>query len=401
MISRRKIKQDAPMSVLFTMLFAGQIASTIFLPGLPSIAAELNIPRSIVQTMVPVYLAAFASTQLIIGPLSDKFGRKPIVLLGILLFTIASYLCANADDINTLLLCRVAQATGACSTLVISRAIIRDTSEGLAAAKAMSYVAIAMAIGPILAPFIGGFLTGWFDWRATFLFTSLTGSIVLVLIFFSLKETLPKEMRDPPKIRTLLTNYRDLLKNIKFTSYSMIVAFASGAMQAYVVASPIIFIVIMGVSPEIFGFYVMIMPSLFVLATFISRKMLDYITVDQIVIIGGVFSCSGGILQLFFGISEVQTPLPVLIAFAISNFGTGLLLGNCYAAALNSVKPEVAGSASALGGFLHFGWGALITITLANIHMTSSFVFSVAQLTTTTLALITIIVLNFVFVKSA
>tara|TARA_B100000927_G_scaffold291211_1_gene292388 strand:- start:13095 stop:14300 length:1206 start_codon:yes stop_codon:yes gene_type:complete len=401
MISGRKIKQDAPMSVLFTMLFAGQIASTIFLPGLPSIAAELNIPRSIVQTMVPVYLAAFASTQLIIGPLSDKFGRKPIVLLGILLFTIASYLCANADDINTLLLCRVAQATGACSTLVISRAIIRDTSEGLAAAKAMSYVAIAMAIGPILAPFIGGFLTGWFDWRATFLFTSLTGSIVLVLIFFSLKETLPKEMRDPPKIRTLLTNYRDLLKNIKFTSYSMIVAFASGAMQAYVVASPIIFIVIMGVSPEIFGFYVMIMPSLFVLATFISRKMLDYITVDQIVIIGGVFSCSGGILQLFFGISEVQTPLPVLIAFAISNFGTGLLLGNCYAAALNSVKPEVAGSASALGGFLHFGWGALITITLANIHMTSSFVFSVAQLTTTTLALITIIVLNFVFVKSA
>ena len=85
MMSATKIKQDAPMSVLFTMLFAGQIASTIFLPGLPSIAAELNIPRSIVQTMVPVYLAAFASTQLIIGPLSDKFGRKPIVLLGILL----------------------------------------------------------------------------------------------------------------------------------------------------------------------------------------------------------------------------------------------------------------------------------------------------------------------------
>ena len=112
MMSANKIKQDAPMSVLFTMLFAGQIASTIFLPGLPSIAAELNIPRSIVQTMVPVYLAAFASTQLIIGPLSDKFGRKPIVLLGILLFTIASYLCANADDIHTLLLCRVAQATG-------------------------------------------------------------------------------------------------------------------------------------------------------------------------------------------------------------------------------------------------------------------------------------------------
>tara|TARA_E500000075_G_C6998197_1_gene329383 strand:+ start:1282 stop:2484 length:1203 start_codon:yes stop_codon:yes gene_type:complete len=400
-MTKRQVQKQAPIAVLFTMLFAGQIASTIFLPGLPSIAVELQIPRSIVQIMVPVYLAAFASTQLIIGPLSDKFGRKPIVLLGILLFTFASYLCANANDIQTLLLCRVAQATGACSTLVISRAIIRDTSEGLAAAKAMSYVAIAMAIGPIMAPFIGGFLTGWFSWRATFLFTTFIGFIILILISINLEETLPKEMRNPPKLGTLFSNYIDLLKNKQFTAYSLITAFASGAMQAYVVSSPIIFIVLMGVSPEVFGFYVMVMPSLFVLATFISRKLMDYISVDQIIIIGGIFSCSGGVLQLFFGISEVQTPMPVLIAFAISNFGTGLVLGNCYAAALNSVKPEIAGSASALGGFLHFGWGALITITLANIEMTSSFVFSVAQLTTTSLALATIIILNFIFNRNS
>jgi DHA1 family bicyclomycin/chloramphenicol resistance-like MFS transporter len=400
-MTKEQVKKQAPIAVLFTMLFAGQIASTIFLPGLPSIAVELEIPRSVVQIMVPVYLAAFASTQLIIGPLSDKFGRKPIVLLGILLFTFASYLCANANDIQTLLLCRVAQATGACSTLVISRAIIRDTSEGLAAAKAMSYVAIAMAVGPIMAPFIGGFLTGWFSWRATFLFTTLIGFVVLILISINLKETLPKEMRNPPKLSTLYSNYLELLKNKKFTAYSLITAFASGAMQAYVVSSPIIFIVLMGVSPEVFGFYVMVMPSLFVLATFTSRKLMDYISVDQIIIIGGIFSCSGGVLQLFFGISEVQTPMPVLIAFAISNFGTGLVLGNCYASALNSVKPEIAGSASALGGFLHFGWGALITITLANIEMTSSFVFSVAQLTTTSLALTTIIILNFVFNRNS
>ena len=400
-MTKEQVQKQAPIAVLFTMLFAGQIASTIFLPGLPSIAVELEIPRSVVQIMVPVYLAAFASTQLIIGPLSDKFGRKPIVLLGILLFTFASYLCANANDIQTLLLCRVAQATGACSTLVISRAIIRDTSEGLAAAKAMSYVAIAMAVGPIMAPFIGGFLTGWFSWRATFLFTTLIGFVVLILISINLRETLPKEMRNPPKLRTLYSNYIELLKNKKFTAYSLITAFASGAMQAYVVSSPIIFIVLMGVSPEVFGFYVMVMPSLFVLATFTSRKLMDYISVDQIIIIGGIFSCSGGILQLFFGISEVQTPMPVLIAFAISNFGTGLVLGNCYASALNSVKPEIAGSASALGGFLHFGWGALITITLANIEMTSSFVFSVAQLTTTSLALTTIIILNFVFNRNS
>ena len=147
-----------PNALLFTLLFAGQIASTMFLPGLPELAIELNVSRSLVQTMVPTYLAAFAISQLMIGPLSDKYGRKPIVLLGIIIFTLASFFCAIANDIQTLLFCRVAQATGACSTLVISRAIIRDTSDGLEAAKAMAILTIAMAVGPIIAPFLGGFL---------------------------------------------------------------------------------------------------------------------------------------------------------------------------------------------------------------------------------------------------
>jgi DHA1 family bicyclomycin/chloramphenicol resistance-like MFS transporter len=386
-----------PNALLFTLLFAGQIASTMFLPGLPELAIELNVSRSLVQTMVPTYLAAFAISQLMIGPLSDKYGRKPIVLLGIIIFTLASFFCAIANDIQTLLFCRVAQATGACSTLVISRAIIRDTSDGLEAAKAMAILTIAMAVGPIIAPFLGGFLTSWYGWRAPFVFITLSGLVVMYFIIFKLKETLPKDRRDPPTLKTLVTNYRILLMNREFTIYSLIVAFASGAMQAYVVSSPIIFMVVMGVSPELFGFFFMIMPSLFVLATFTSKKLMDYISIDTIIIIGGIMSISGGILQLSFGISEVQTPLPVLIAFAISNFGTGMLMSNCFYKALNSVKPEKAGTASALGGFIHFGWGAILTVALANIEQNSSFVFSVAQLITTSLAFITIILFTLIF----
>jgi MFS transporter, DHA1 family, multidrug resistance protein len=390
------LSKPPPIALLFTMLFAGQIASTIFIPGLPNIALDLDVSIAIVQKMVPTYLAAFAIAQLIIGPLSDRFGRRIIVLCGILIFIIASLLCASSDNITVLLISRLAQATGACSTLVISRAIIRDTSEGVAAARAMSYVAIAMAVGPIMAPFVGGFLTAWFGWRATFIFTFSIGIIVFTAVFFTLKETLPPEKRNPPILSQLFKTYRSLLANKHFACYSIIVAFASGAMQAYIVSSPIIFIVVMGVKPEIFGFYIMIMPSLFVLATYISRRLSEYITIDKIIIIGGLFSFSGGILQLFFGLMLVETPLPVLIAFAISNFGTGLLLANCYAQALNSVKPEIAGSASALGGCLHFGYGAIITFILANIQQTSSFVFSIAQLATTTFALTTIIILIFV-----
>tara|TARA_Y100000590_G_scaffold456766_2_gene608013 strand:- start:4735 stop:5937 length:1203 start_codon:yes stop_codon:yes gene_type:complete len=392
-MKNKPTKKAIPNALLFTILFAGQIASTIFLPGLPSVAIELDVPRSLVQAMVPTYLIAFAFSQLMIGPLSDRFGRKPVVLIGIIIFTSASYFCSTANDIQTLLLCRVAQATGACSTLVICRAIIRDTTEGIEAAKAMAFLAIAMAIGPIIAPFLGGFLTSWYSWRAPFTFTTICGLIVMIFILFKLKETLPKDLRNPPTLKTLVSNYKDLLKNKQFISHSLIVAFASGAMQAYVVSSPIIFMVVMGVSPEVFGFYFMIMPTLFVLATLTSKKLIDYISIDSIIMLGGFLSISGGVLQLFFGISEVQTPLPVLIAFAISNFGTGLLMSNCFYKALNSVKPEKAGTASALGGFIHFGWGAILTIILASIEQNSSFVFSVAQLFTTALAFTTIILL--------
>lgn len=372
--------------LLFAMLYAGQLGSNIYLPGIPGIASDLDTTLSAAQTLVAAYLGSFAIAQLVMGPLSDRFGRKPIILAGLALFTVASVVSAIAPDIITLLCARFAQASGACATIVIGRAMIRDTTDGPESARAMSWLAIAMGIGPATAPFIGGFLTAWFDWQATFLFTALVAASVLVFVISTLEETLPPALRQPPPARELIATYGRLARNPRFVGYSLVVSFASGAMQAYLTATPIVFIILMGVRPEIYGVYIMIMPTLYVVATIAARRLMTRMPLDRIILLGVGFSAAGGLLQFLFGLWGVTTPYPVLVAFAISNFGTGLVLANCYAQALNAVPPSIAGQASALGGFFHMGWGGILSIAVAGMTHTSSLQLGMSQMLTTWLA---------------
>ncbi len=391
-------RRPRPPSIplLFAMLYAGQLGSNIYLPGMPDIARDLDTTLSATQTLVAAYLGAFAVAQLIVGPLSDRYGRKPVILCGLVLFAAASVISAMAPDIATLLTARFAQATGACATIVVGRAMIRDTTEGVASAHAMSWLAIAMGVGPATAPFIGGFLTAWFGWESTFIFTALVATGVFFFVVATLEETLPPSRRQPPPIRELIGTYGRLTANPRFVGYSLIVSFASGAMQAYLTATPVVFIILMGVRPEVYGFYIMIMPTLYVVATITARRLMVRISLDRIILLGVTCSAAGGLLQFLFGLWGVTTPYPVLVAFAISNFGTGLVLAICYAQALNAVAPAIAGQASALGGFLHMGWGGILSIAVASMTHTSSLQFGIAQMTTTWLAATTALVLIFV-----
>jgi len=375
------------------MMFVGQFATTVYLPGLPDIARDLGTSLSSAQTLIPTYLAALAVAQLIMGPLSDRFGRRPVIIGGLGLFTVASLACVFAPDIITLLVARVAQAFGACATIVVGRAIIRDTSSGVAAAQAMAYLAIALGIGPITAPFIGGYLTIWFGWESTFIVTALIGAGVFACVMPLLKETLPEEMRDPPAPRQLLHAYLDLARNRVFMAYSLTVAFATGAVAAYITAGPIVFIILMDVPPELFGIFITMMPPLFMVATYISRRLSTHMSIDRIILIGAIVSATGGLIQFLAGVMAVTTPWPVILGFGVSNFGSGLIFANCYAQALNSVSPSVAGAASGLSGFIHMGWGAVVSLAVASMIHTSSLQMGIGQIVTTWLGLATVLVL--------
>lgn len=366
-------------------MFASQLALTIYLPAVVDIARDLKTSVMAVQLIIPAYLGAFAVMQLIAGPLSDAFGRRPVILSGLALFVAASVVCGLADSIETLLIARFFQAMGACATVVVGRAIIRDGSEGKAAAMAMSYLGVAMAAGPAIAPFLGGFLVSWFDWRATFYATSLIALAALIAAVPRFVETLPPALRRPPNIAAMLRNYSDLVRNRRFMGYSLTISFLTGTFQTFIVAAPIIMVEQMGVTPELFGFYVMIVPATFMVASYTTGILGRWVPLDWLIAAGCAIAIGGGLVQLGFGMAGVSTPLSILAAILISNFGTGLAFANCYAQSLSTVSPSVAGAGAAMTGFLHMGWAFLISLLLANIDDIGMIDLGISQ-TATTLA---------------
>lgn len=371
------------IAILFAMMFAGQLALTIFLPAVVDMAENFGTSLERVQLIIPAYLAAFAVMQLAAGPLSDAFGRRPVILGGLALFTAASIACGLAPSIELLLVGRFFQAMGACTTIVVGRAIIRDTTEGKSAARAMSYLAIALAVGPTIAPLFGGFLVTWFDWRAIFYATALMGLGALVMASPKLYETLPPRLRQPPNIAGMLRTYGELLRHRQFMGYSLTISFLSGTFQTFMVAGPIIMIGRMGVPPQLFGFYVMAVPATFMLANLIAGKLTSHIPLNAIIGIGVIIAVFGGLVQFGFAVTGNDNPIFIVGAVCLSNFGTGLAFACCYAQSLSTVPPSIAGTASALTGFFHMGWAFVVSFILTNIPNISTAVFGISQIATT------------------
>lgn len=368
------------------MMLASQLALTIFLPAVVNMAEDLGTSLTRVQLVIPAYLGAFAIMQLAAGPLSDTFGRRPVILCGLALFTVASTACGLANNVEQLLVARFFQAMGACTTIVVGRAIVRDGSDGKTAARTLSYLAMSLAVGPAVAPFFGGFLVSWFDWRATFFSTALLGLLALIAAIPRFVETLPAEDRRPPNLAGMFRNYAELIGNRLFLGYSLTIAFLTGTFQTFIVAAPIVMIDQMGVSPKLFGFYVMTVPGTFIVASFVSARLSGRVPADWMIAAGCIAAVFGGLVQFGFAVTGNSTPLSILIAILISNFGTGLAFANCYAQALSMVPPYIAGAASALTGFIHMGWAFLVSLALANIANITTIHLGVSQTATAVFA---------------
>ena len=371
--------QGPSLVLLFVMMLSSQMALTIFLPAVVNMSEGLNTPLTTVQLVIPAYLCAFAIMQLVAGPLSDAFGRRPIILCGVGLFTLASIACGMSNNIEQLLLSRFFQAMGACTTIVVGRAIVRDGSDGKTAARTLSYLAMALAVGPAIAPLFGGYLVSWFDWRATFISTALLGACALIVAIPRFNETLTTDMRRKLDFSGMFRNYLILTKNRLFLGYSLSIAFLTGTFQTFIVAAPIVMIDQMGVSPELFGFYVMTVPGTFIIASFISARLSNVLPMDCTIAIGCFAAVFGGFLQFGFSVTGNSTPITILISVLISNFGTGLAFANCYAQALSMVQPATAGAASALTVFFHIGWAFLVSLAIANLENITTIHLGISQ----------------------
>lgn len=357
--------QRPPIAILVAVTAIGPLALNILMPSMPGLPAVFDTDYATVQLTLSLYLVAIAGAQLVYGPLSDRYGRRPVLLAGLVLFLFGTLVCALADSIATVLVGRVLQAVGGCAGMVLGRAIVRDLYERDRAASVLAYVTMAMVVAPMLAPLIGGFLDDWLGWRANFWFVAGYGAIVVVAAYLVLGET--NRARLPlPGVEGLITSYARLLRSPLFRGYAFGVSFSSAGFFAFLGGAPYVMIEVMGRPASEYGLYFMMGAAGYMTGNFISGRASTRVGIDRMFVIGVGLTLAGSLVMLGLALAGVLTPLALFGPMVISAIGNGLSLPNGVAGAL-SVDPRIIGASSSLSGFLQMSVGAAASMLVGHL----------------------------------
>jgi DHA1 family bicyclomycin/chloramphenicol resistance-like MFS transporter len=330
----------------------------MYLPSMPAMARALSVDFVTIQLTLSLYLAAMAVGQLVFGPLSDRLGRRPVLLVGLVVFAAGSFICFSAQGIELLIAGRVVQALGGCTGIALSRAIVRDLYDRDRVASMIGYVTMGMAVAPMVAPTIGGLLEARSGWRASFAFLTAFGSLVLLFAVWRLPET--NRARDPTaSVPAQVRDYAGLLQSRRFWGYALTTAFVSAVFFAFLAGAPYVTIEVMGRSPTEYGFYFAFVPSGYLLGNLITGRFAAGWGPNRLIVAGVLLvSLSVAVVATAFAFGLVH-PLALFAPMFLMGAGNGLVLPSGVAGAV-SVKPELAGAAAGLSGSLQIGFGAMI-----------------------------------------
>jgi DHA1 family bicyclomycin/chloramphenicol resistance-like MFS transporter len=347
-----------PMPLLVAITASGTLSMHILLPALPAMASRFAAPASTMQLTITVYLLGLAFGQLFYGTVSDRFGRRPLLLGGLTLHALASFAACFSPSVAFLIGARVFQALGACAGQVLGRAIVRDGGGDVL--RRMAVLAAAMSIAPAMAPLVGGYLTTWFGWPAVFAFLGLLSTTLLALSFFFVPET----HRDRGAVQgfgNLVASFGKLARVRAFRGYAMGGAMGATNLYAYLAAAPFIFVTLLHRPVHEVGFYILFMVGSVSLAALMGGRLARRTQAVNVARLGMVIQLvSGGVLMamVLTGHLTVATLVAPMTVFA---FGTGFVFPSTTALAI-SVDPKRAGAASALYGFCQMTSGALFTL---------------------------------------
>lgn len=365
--------------MILTMLsMMGLLASDIYLPAMKKMMFHFNTTEANIQLTIGVYLLGLAIFQLIYGPLSDQIGRKKIVFLGILLYMAGSIGCGFSYNIYELVGFRFIQAIGACSGLVLGRAIMADIFPPNEITNIYNIIYPMVAASPAIAPIIGGYLVTYLGWQSNFFFVGIF-SFILMLLFFNFPETLMREKKRF-SIKVLISDYFDISRSIRFWGLCSIICCVYSAWFIYLTQSPFIFMNKLHYTPKEVGyFYIPLAISIYI-GNILSKRIKKWGGIEFALYIGcGFFlmgACSLAVsLNLFYISSALQLILPMAL-LAISN---GFILPLGIPSAI-SLKPGKSGSASGLVGFFQILFSALSSSFVAKIFGTSPFTMSLSIL---------------------
>lgn len=361
-----------PIWLLMSATVSSQMALTIFLPSLPTIARSFDVAYGTAQLTLSAYLFAFAFAQLAVGPLSDSMGRRPVLLASLLVFTIASIGCALSPTIEILTAARLVQACGACGGVVLGRAIVRDSRTGPEMQRSMGYMASGMALAPALAPLLGGQLLGTFGWRSNFWFTAAVGFAVLVAVWRMLGETAPKaQPRTTGVVRDYIDGFRSVLRERRFVGLMIAATCASSGFNVFFSGGPILLIQVMGVPAELFGWFTLAWAGNFVLGSMVSNRLQGRVRSLLLIPVGQGILTAGAVAMMATALLGFVTPLALIVPLILMGWGNGLNMPNAMANALASVPANRVGAASALMGFVQMMAAALLTLLVGYVSHTT------------------------------
>jgi DHA1 family bicyclomycin/chloramphenicol resistance-like MFS transporter len=355
----RFLDRATPPHVMTLVLIAGLSAMSlnVFLPSLPHMAEHFDTDYSVMQLSVAVYLAVNAVLQIIVGPISDRYGRRPVLLVSTVLFVGATIGCIYAPTIEVFLIFRMGQAV-IVSGMVLSRAVVRDMYDQDKAASMIGYVAMGMAVVPMISPAVGGFLDEVFGWESNFWLLAILGVLTAWLIWVDLGET---AARRNTSLMDQVREYPGLLTSRRFWGYCLAMAFAAGAFFAYLGGAPYVGSEVFGLDPGTLGLFFGVPAVGYALGNFVTGRFAVRFGVNVLVLWGTLVSCAGTLLSLALFYTGNGSVWAFFGPMVFVGLGNGLVMPNAMSGML-SVRPHLAGTASGLGGAIMIGGGAALSV---------------------------------------
>jgi DHA1 family bicyclomycin/chloramphenicol resistance-like MFS transporter len=380
---------SAALVMLLAILTAmGPLSTDMYLPSLPAIGRAFATDAGQVQLTLSVFLVGFALGQIVYGPVADLYGRKPVLLAGLILFVAASFGCMVATSIGALVAARFIQAVGACAAVVLARAIVRDLHTSEDSARILSLMGAIMGLVPAVAPIIGAVLEQAFGWRASFALSAALALGLALVVAVWLPETVPAGERGRWSARGMMADFARLSAHAQFRRYTAAVCLGYGGLFAFISGSSFVLQGHYGLDELEFGLSFALAVLGFIIGTLIAAAFTRRIGVERTVAIGTLALAVGGGAMALLVLIEPPHFLHVLAPMVVYMAGIGLTLPSAMAGAITPF-PERAGTASSLVGFSQMTFAALVGVMVGHLveHTPNALAWTIAVLGLANLAL--------------
>ncbi|WP_119328911.1 multidrug effflux MFS transporter [Cysteiniphilum halobium] len=357
------------MFLILTVCVITPFANDVFVASLPAMAQNFHTAH--IGLVMTVFMIGLSTSQLFYGPLLDRFGRKPVLIIGLVIYTLASLMIIFSSSFHMLLIGRFFQAIGTCSSIVAAMAIARDVYKKEDLVKAMAMIMAIIGICPAIAPLLGSMLQELFGWHGAFVFLLLLGVFYLLVISFLFTESIKQKNMHATKPKQLYHNYLSLLKIKSFQGYILTSACSYGVLFSYAAASSMLIIGVFNFSVLTFGIIFALNSLAIVIMSILAPRLNKRFSIAQLVLTGAVLLVTGAILTILLNIIFTSNIYTLVLPMWITTLGYAMIRPTASAGAISSAPHQITGSAAALFNFMSFFGGAIATFLLTQFTMTN------------------------------